>query len=202
MFELIFGLFWTAFSCFFAFMFYGGTGGDISVNGQYVTQEAFNGMLGPKIFIGVFILIGVVMIVIGLKKILTNAATSMKGVESYGTIVDIYPSGTRVNGRPVLNADVVIVEYTGVTGRYTESIGMDYNKYRIGEYVKVKHYNKDINIIEKASEYQLPYDIKEKLDFETGMSGPRDAWNENGYGYGRNDSPDTIVVDGVEYVRK
>ena len=195
MFELFFGLIWTAISIFMAFMFYGNSGGTITVNGIPTSQEDFNAMLGPKLFLGVFILVGVIMIVLGLRKIIRNIATSTHGREIYGLIVDVCPSGTTVNGRPQLQADVLIVEEDASIGRYSEAIGFDWNKYRHGDFVKLKHYRKDINILEKANEYSVPLYIKDVLEQEAKMS-------FSGHVTPYEVAPETITIDGVEYVKK
>lgn len=198
MFELIFGIFWTAFSSVFV----------LAMNGEGAEEVPFF----AHAMIWLFVAIGVVLIVVGLRKILANIATSTKGEETYGIVVDVYPSGTRVNGRPVLNADVEIVESNGMIGRYTESIGMSH-KYRVGDFVEVKYYNNDINILGRAADSEVPYDHRERLIAESGIgasheySGTFNQRYDNGsYGYkynaGRTSGDDTVIINGVEYTRK
>jgi hypothetical protein len=163
--------------------------------------------------IWLFVAIGVVLIVVGLKKILVNIATSTKGEETYGIVVDVYPSGTRVNGRPVLNADVEIVESNGMLWRYTEPIGMSY-KYRTGNFVRVKHYNNDINILDRIDGSAVPYNFKERLEAEISLGSGQDQYSNicnqchsndvygNQYDVSGTITSDTVVINGVEYTRK
>lgn len=228
--ELIFGIFWTIVSVLMLVLAW-------SAGGLVIA------------FMLVFVVVGLFLVFTGLKKVLANRATNIYGVETYGIVVDVRPSGTRINDRPVLNADVVIVEESGVTGRYTESIGTSYNKYRVGEYVLVKYHNDDINIINRADISIVPQYIKDKLQSEGYMAGTapyisagfiggytpgsnggylnynqgyqdfnhgyqnynqgyqhinqgyQQTWVNGEYQQGAGNN-DTIVIDGVEYVKK
>lgn len=193
MFELIFGGFWTAITAFITFAFYGGlSGGTISVNGVPVSQAEFNSMLMPKIFFAIFWIIGLSFLFKGLKKLFANTATTISGKETYGYVVDIMDSNCYVNGRPVYNVKIAIIEQGGQFGEYIESSGMDYNKYPIGSYVKVKHHKKDINILGEAREYDVPLKLKnyieEKYSTKIGM-GTEIA------------GEDVIYIDGIKYVK-
>jgi hypothetical protein len=199
MFELIFGLFWTAITVTIALAFFGGDPNRIIyVNDVPTPRSEFAKEPFFICFFAIFFIVGIAMIVIGVRKIMQNAATAAVGAETYGVVIDVYPSGSSVNGRPILNADVIIVEENGITGRYTESIGMDYNKYKPGQFVKVKHYKKDINILEKVEPHTVPYHIKDKIDAESGLV---DNYNSD-YNIGGTGAADTITINGVEYVRK
>lgn len=157
MFHLFFGIIWTAISVFIAFIMYN-TNGTVEVNGRPVSHEEFNAMLWPKIFIGIFICIGIVFIIVGLKKIITNILTRTIGTETYGLITNVYPSNVTVNGRPQLMADVLVVVNDRIN-RYSETIGFDWNKYRIGDFVLIKIYKKDINIVRLVNRNEVPYEI-------------------------------------------
>lgn len=157
MFHLFFGIIWTAISVFIAFIMYSG-GGNITVNGRPVSHAEFEAMLGPKLFIGLFILIGVIFICVGLKKIITNIITNTRGTETYGLVIGVRPSGTTVNGRPQLMADILIV-VDGRTERYSEIVGFDWNKYRTGDFALLKHYKKDVNLIRRVNANEVPGNI-------------------------------------------
>ena len=201
MFKLIFGLIWTAFSVFIAFMMYGNVAGTITVNGEVVSQAKFNSMLWPKLFIGLFIIVGLILCFSGIKEIFTNMQTNKLGVENYGVIIDLRPSGSYVNGKSELKAEVAVYIDDYNIESYEEIIGFDRLKYKPGDYVKVKHHNKDINIIEKINEDYLPMEIKEVLDNEVGHIGRiEDRFYDSEFG--ANTSEETIVVNGIEYVRK
>ncbi|MBQ4282467.1 MAG: hypothetical protein IJB96_00880 [Lachnospira sp.] len=239
MFELVFGLILTVFSATMLVIVWITSGG---------------GAIPVILFILLFVAIGLFVMWRGLKKVIANRATDKNGLPAFGLVIDVRPSGTRINDRDVLNAEVVIVEDTGVTGRYIESIGTSYNNYRVGDYVLVKYYNDDINIIAKADASNVPQEVVERFANEgyfigqmpygqaPYMSYGQDPYMANGQtpympngqfmqnygggyqqgfnngvyqeysngyqqnfnnGYsGNNNTDDTIVVDGVEYVRK
>ena len=203
MFELIFGLVWTAVSSLFAFLMYGtGNSGTIMVNGEPMSHAEFNELLWPKLFIGLFILVGICLIFIGIKKFLANLATETKGYETYGIVMDIYPSGSSVNGRPILNADFIIVEENGETGTYTESIGMDRNKYKIGNWAKLKYYNKDINILEKTDVYSVPHNIKTRIENECSWLNENNREDDIDDITIKTEIADEIVINGIKYKRQ
>lgn len=195
MFELIFGSFWTLFTAFMTFMFYGDTGGTITVNGVATSQAEFNAMLWPKLFFGLFWLIGLFMIFLGLKKLFTNYQTKIKGVEKDGYVVDVEDSGVRVNGRIYYDAKIVIQEDDYSYGTYKDSVGPDFEKYPIGSYVRVKHYKKDINILESISEYNISESLKEYVE----TNYPNNFIDIDNPVV---DTADTIEINGVTYVRK
>lgn len=187
MFELVFGLMWTAITAIVTFGFYGTTG-DVYVNGTPVSHEAFSEMLGPKLFLGLFWVVGLFMIGWGLTKIIKNTLTKVKGEECYGRITNVYKSGAYVNDRPELKADfLVYMPSIQDTQILSETIGFNRYKYPIGSYVRLKHYNGDINIEGIIDEFELPSDAKYHFD-ELPLANQNDQ--------------DTIVIDGVEYVRK
>ena len=197
MFELIFGLVWTSFSTIFLF----------AMNDENANDAPF----WVHAMIWLFIAIGVWLIIAGIRKIIANITTATKGEETYGIVVDVYPSGSRVNGRPILNADIEIVEDNGMIGRYTESIGMSYNKCRPGDFLRLKHHKQDINILGKIAANEVPYQIRERLKAESGFGGNgygyqqtmfNNGMNRNGYDVGGTDVADTIVINGIEYTRK
>lgn len=157
MFHLFFGIVWTAISIFIAFIMYN-TNGTIEVNGRPVSHAEFEAMLWPKLFIGLFVLIGIIFICVGLKKIITNIITNTRGTETYGLVIDVRPSGTTVNGRPQLMADILIV-VDGRTERYSEIVGFDWNKYRTGDFTLLKHYKKDVNLIRRVNANEVPGNI-------------------------------------------
>ena len=208
MFELIFGAFWTLITAI--------------VSGAFLFGGAISDGEMPVIFFicffGLFWAIGLFMLFKGLKKILANTATSMRGTETYGIILDIHPNGNSVNGRPQLVADVLVVTENDEVNRYTEVIGFDWNKYDVGQYLKVKHYKNDINIIEEMHKSQIPYD---KLNMLTNShpetagdtSVPVYNWDDYNWNSDNTFQPkqenksyeeprDTIIINGVEYERK
>lgn len=187
MFEIIFGTFWLFVTGIVTFGFYSGTADTITVNGQLVTQQEFNEMLFPKIFMGIFWAVGIIMIAVGVRKIIRNAKTEKFGEVCYGRITDIRRTGSAVNGVPELKAVVVVyIESLGTTQEIEEVIGLaTKRKYNIGDYIEGKYYNGDINIDSYIPKDVIPLHIQ-------------DTFRNLKIGIGE----DEIIVDGVNYVRK
>lgn len=179
MFEIFFGLIWTAISLFICLAFYAGSGG-VTVNGVWVPQEEFNVMLWPKLFMGVFIVIGVVIFCTGVKKVIKNAMTSKRGDEVFGLIVDMVPSGTYINDIPVLNAKVVVVTLSGEVRTFLEEVGTN-PMYDIGQYVFAKHLNDDINLTGYADGNVIPESIRTSLDNVAQKYIKRPSYDDYGY---------------------
>ena len=155
MFELFFGGFWLLITGVITFMFYG-TGSTVTVNGVPMEHAEFVELLWPKIFLGVFWIIGLVMLFLGIRKIYRNIRTSTHGVETYGVIIDITPTNMRINNMPVMQAEVAVVQ-DGRIEMHAERIGTGRSKYHIGDYLRLKCYKNDINILEQVEHSQVPY---------------------------------------------
>lgn len=187
MFELIFGIIWTAITALITFGFYG-TAGDVTVNGNLVSHEEFSAMLWPKLFLGIFWVVGIFILFRGIRKIIRDTSTNIKGEECFGKVCNIYNSGTYVNNRPELKADILVyIPSIQETKILSEVIGFNMYKYRIGSCLKLKYYNDDINLEGIVDEFELPSDAK--YQFEKSQLCDLNTKN-------------TIVVDGIEYVRK
>lgn len=192
MFELFFGTFWTIVISALTWGMYG-TSGDVEVNGTLVSHEEFITMLGPKVFIGIFWIIGLTFIYIGLKKVITNSLTTRYGEQCYGRVCNVYHSGTYINNRPEYKADVLVyIPSTSETKVISEIIGMNGFAYPKGAYLEIKYYKNDINIIGTLNEAYIPQSIKDKLD------------NSETYKteFNNTKSQHVIVIDGIEYIRK
>lgn len=164
MFEFIFGLIWTLFMVLFTWGFYF-SNGNISVNGQMVTQDEFNAMIFPKVFIGLFWIVGIALMFFGLKKIIRNIKTSKNGIECLGKIIKIYPSGTYINGRPELKADfAVYLVMENKVEVISEIIGMNEYKFPRGAWFKLKYYEGDINVGDMIREDEVPLNIVDMID--------------------------------------
>lgn len=147
MFQFKFGLMWTAFCIIFAI-----------VIGASESWGAF-------LIIVPFLMIGVYLISSGWKQIQRDKATARLGEFAYGIIVEISTTGAFVNDRPELQAEVLFLK-DGVSFRYQDVIGFDRNKYRVGDYVKLKHHEGDINILGKAFENDIPVEVMNALNVE------------------------------------
>lgn len=196
MFEIIFGSFWTAITAFITIATY--TAEHVTVNDVEYTQAEFSTMLFPKVFLGIFWFIGLFMLYTGLKKIIKNHNTNVYGEIVYGKICNIYNSGTYINEVPELKADFLIyVPSEWGTKVVSEVIGLDNikNCYQIGDYVEVKYYNNDINIIRTVTEDELPYEARPELvSYKSPAELEKEKFN--------NKSDDSIYINGEEYIRR
>lgn len=163
MFEFTFGLIWTAFTAFamWAFTSPGGTAG------QSGTGVAW-------IVLILFLVIGIGMIIKGLKRIITDARTSIKGEIISGVVVEVLETGARSNGRPQLRACIMAIMPDRTVRQFYEIIGFNYMKYKLGECVNLKYYKNDVNIVGIKMDSQLSYDeleIVERIRTENGCTG-------------------------------
>lgn len=197
MFELIFGSIWTGISVLIAIFMYSGNG-EITVNGVPVSHAEFEQMLWPKLFIGVFILIGVIFLIVGIRKLLKNAATSVKGEESYGIITRVACSNTYVNGQPIMDGFISVVVDDTVQ-EFKESLGLNYKKGGLGDCVRVKYYNGDVNIIETVLFEEIPYHMQDKLRSyheQSGISSTAQHIDTH------EPIGDYVVINGVQYKKQ
>ena len=192
MFYLVFGAIWICFMGVFTYAFYG-TDGPVSVNGQPISHEEFVEMVEPALFLAIFWLVGLIMLFIGIKKLLTDGKTRRLGYDTFGVITDIHRSGTRVNGRSLLNASVAIITQDNVVETYIENIGFNKKNYQYGDYVKIKHYQKDINILEHALEYEIPHYHLEILQKHSPIKNYEDC------AYDDMSDGEVIVINGKRY---
>ena len=141
MFFIFFGAMWLSITGVITFAMYSAP--TVSVNGQPVTADQFDAMLAPKLFLGIFWLIGIGFLVVGIRKLVIDTMTRVKGELAIGMVVDILETGTYSNGRPEWKAKVMVAMEDGTLKEFSEVIGYDANKYSMGEYLEVKYYKKD-----------------------------------------------------------
>lgn len=153
MFELIFGLVWTAITGFALWAFTSPMG-----------TSRQSGAGGAWVILILFLVIGIVLIVKGLKIIVTDIRTSMKGVLISGVIIDILETGASSNGKPQLKARIMAIMLDGTVREFYEIIGFDYMKYKLGECVKLKYYKNDVNIVGLKRDSELSYDELETVE--------------------------------------
>ncbi len=132
MFNIFFGIIWTLITvfCMGTAIFSGGTNAFVSI------------------FFLLFLAIGIIFIITGVKEIIRNLKTEQNGEECFGKIIRISGTGTRVNGSEIFKAYVAV--YIGSERRVeliNEKIGFNPMLYKIGSYVKVKYFIGDINFI-------------------------------------------------------
>ena len=191
MFELIFGIIWTAFSCFFAIMFFNVPANNYYVNGTEVSEAAFKAMLMPKLIIGLFIAVGIIMMIKGGRKVLKNMQTRTHGELCYGRVLAVERTGTYVNERPIFKAEIYLhSQLDGEDYTIWEEVGFNPQKYPTGSFVQVKYYKGDINFDETSAYTEdIPESMKQYLLSKTAN-----------LVFADND--ESIVIDGVRYIKE
>ena len=198
MMDIIFGIIWTSFTAIFAFVIFASSVSTSDVNGD-PTGLSFNlepGLVLPLIIVTVFFIIGIVMIVQGIRKIIKDSKTKKLGIPCYGVIQKLQPTGTYINEQPEYKAVLdVINPNTNQLERIEEVVGFSYYKFPIGSYVMCKYYNGDINFENKIEPGEVPGNYKDKLkpiDYETDFGCPNFEFSED---------REYVTIDGVKYKR-
>ena len=109
MFFLKIGLFWISVIAILTFAFYSGSPDRlVYLYGVPSTHAEFTALLWPKLIFGLFWLIGLIFLFVGLKIVITDLLTKYFGKEVVGCVVDITPSGYYENNKPSYNAEILI----------------------------------------------------------------------------------------------
>ena len=162
-----------------------------TVNGQAVSQSEFNSLLFPKLVILLFLAIGIVMLIKGIKIIFRNTRTKKHGERCYGRVLDVRRNGVYVNNVPMYKAQVMIYSNDEMCEQTVwEDIGYDPSLYPVGSFVKVLYYQGDINFDSESTQVDdMPNNTKEYLLSKTDFLLP-------------NIDDNHIVVNGVRYVKE
>ena len=139
---------------------------------------------GLFMFFLVFEAIGVGLLYSGLKQIKKDRRTNKMGIITYGQIISISGTGSSVNGVEELQA--VILTYLPnehCVKQFSEIIGFPPIKYNVGNFVQLKYYDGDVNIVQAVSENSISYAILDLFKEETQQK-------------------DTIIVNGEVYVKQ
>jgi hypothetical protein len=187
MFELIFGLVWCLIVGFITYGFYG-TDAPVTVNGELMEHSEFSALLMPKLFLGLFWIVGIVMLIIGLRRIIRNTLIATRGEETYGIVMDVRPSNIRIKNRPVWEAEVALLR-DGHLVTLTATVCTVYNQYKPGDFMHLKCYKNDINILGKALRADVPYNILTVLETQNVHPHPVDFIDNSEY----------IIVNGQRY---
>lgn len=155
MFKFLFGLVWIAFVT------------PIFIMCLVVPGEQRGGVdMNPYLFIFfvVFEVVGLYMLISGLRKIVKDKKTKRNGIKCYAIVSDIQTTGSYVNDKPEYKATLNFVNpETNQLETIEEIIGFNYNKYPINSYVLCKYYQGDINLENLVFENEIPGDIKKHL---------------------------------------
>lgn len=160
--ELIIGLAFTIMSLILFAVFYF-VGGEITVNGEIVSQEEFNTMLMPKLAISIFLIVGICLLIRAITKIIENKKTDTRGIETYGLIIQTKPSGSYINDVPVMTGAFATVIDNNVRIIW-ESVGLDCKNGNVGDCMVVKYYNNDINIVAPITYEYIPMEAQNLLN--------------------------------------
>ena len=153
MFKFLFGLVWTAFVT------------PLFIILLVIPGEQKNSVVMSLFLFSFFILfevIGLYMLISGLRQIIKDRKTKKRGIKCYGIVNDILITGSFVNGYPEYK---VVLDFVNPETKKLETIeeiiGFDYYKYPIDSIVLGKYYKGDINLEDVISENEIPEDIKE-----------------------------------------
>jgi hypothetical protein len=175
--DLVFGIIWLTFSILMSIPFY------ISVGAAGASEMIFMLFL----FFSIFYAVGLWILIRGIKRVTKDKATDRMGAVTVGKVLRIGKTGTYVNGNPELKAE--IASYDTQTMRikaYVEVIGFAPAKYRPGQYLRVKVYEDDLNILGEIDENEVS--IKDKEIIDRAFPTPEDE--------------KVVYINGVKYVQE
>lgn len=96
----------------------------------------------------------------GRMKLQKDEDTEKYGEICYGRIRDVYPTGMIVNGEKEYNVKIYFyIPSLKKEEKAEEVIGFNYYEYNKGEYVKLKYYKDDINIMSKVDKSEVPQKV-------------------------------------------
>ena len=199
MFELLFGSLWTGITLIIGIVFFVTikNGGEIIINDEVVENPTFSDLWFLYVFLGIFLLIGLIFLYKGMKKLLANVKTQCIGKETYAIVYDIQETNTYVNDRPVYKALMRAIIDGSFTESFEETIGLDYNKYTIGEFLLVKFHKDDANIICSLHESDVPIDKRELLREHAMLDEKKDENHNTQFQNSPNE--EYIIINGKRY---
>ena len=140
------------------------------------------------------IIFGIRSLITGVRQLLIDLKTHVKGVQLFGIIADIKNDAL---GNPFQIASVGVCVGSGMIQHfYTElKIGEQYD---VGDFVCVKHFEGDINVLRVSEPTEIPEDIVQLLKYYPTFWGQGYVGEYVVHG---EESPDlrTIVVNGARY---
>ena len=115
---------------------------------------------GTLILISALLIVGLVFIYIGIKKIWENVVTNRKGVEKYGIVVECFEKRERKRKSGHYILKVLIIDDEDNVRKFDKFCVWGYG---VGAFLIVKYYKNHINIIDCVSSYLVPDFEKYKL---------------------------------------
>lgn len=109
---------------------------------------------GSLVITGVLLILGLVLIYVGIKKMLSNFATKRKGIEIYGIVVECCKFNKyEINKGNHYCLKVLIVDDENKVRIFDERCTWNPD---VGTFLKVKYYKDDINIIDFVRSSLIP----------------------------------------------
>ena len=166
MIKILVGVIWTFCTTFFAVVIIISTISTGNVNGDPsgLTYNIEPGLLIPLFMIIILFIIGIIIIISGIRKIIKDSKTKKLGIICYGVIKNLKQTGTYYNEEPEYKALIdVINPNTNQLEHIEEVVGFNYNKFPIGSFVMCKYYEGDINFEHKIEPSEVPSSYREIL---------------------------------------
>lgn len=143
---------------FLIFMFY------FFDNGAFLADCEWMEILEMNlIFIALYI--GSLMFLIsGLKSVSKIIIANIIGFKTYAYVFDVLPANSSLNGEDLYNVHILVANKHGQVQECVYPVWLNYQKYPVGSYVKVKYFGTYAKVLRKIDEYEIPYDIKLKIN--------------------------------------
>ena len=159
----------------------------------------------PSIWIGIIcIIVGLAAcawavrnIVVGVKQILTDMKTNVHGVELFGIVAETKGVRGHSDGSLFQVADVGVLQKDKTIRHFRSALKIG-EQYDVGDFVCVKYFENDINVLRIAEPTEIPEDVVQLLKYYPSF------WNKGYVGeymiYGE-ENPDfrTIVINGSRH---
>ena len=122
-------------------------------------------------------IMGIILMLVGLKIVIRDTMTKIKGEECFGKVIKVYATNKHINNRTVYKADfAVYISSLEKVEILSEEIGLDRTKFPKGDFFKVKTYKGDLNLGKKIDKNQIPIFI---LDIVNAVSEQNDIANSS-----------------------
>lgn len=166
LFLTIFGCFWTYLTAYITYMMYSGKATSISVNGTIVSQSEFNEMLLPKLFMGVFWIVGLITIIQGIRELIKFYIFNKNAIESYGLILE-NEELKNPNIDDEENEDCIIynVKMLIMKGNNYEVYTKKdvFTTYPVGSLIELKYYKDNIEILNNINKEDVSDEFIEHI---------------------------------------
>ena len=157
MFYVFFGLVWMIFCSVMIYSSYApGVTTSYVIFGEQMTYEEYVQLLWPKLFYGAVFLIGLIIFLVGLRKIIKDFFTRRHGTKAFAILANVVPNGQLINEEEVMDVVFLVLERTGECKVYRKNIGTDASNYIPGSFYIVQYYKNNITILSHVDESMVP----------------------------------------------